>query len=98
MAFAPDEAKKKEAREKFKIKLDGFIVNMEKLLDENGGEWMVGKWFTWADLYVVVVLHQWAKKMAGVDFESEKLSALSKRVYNIPKIKSYIDNRPDRPM
>ena len=98
MAFAPDEAKKQEAKKKFKIKLDGFIMNMEKLLDENGGEWMVGMWFTWADLYVVVVLHQWAKKMAGVHFESEKLSALSKRVYSIPKIKSYIDNRPDRPM
>ena len=41
---------------------------------------------------------QWAKKMAGMDFESAKLTALSKRVYNIPKIKSYIDNRPDRPM
>ena len=68
------------------------------LLDENGSEWMVGKWFTWADLYVVVVLQQFTKKMAGMDFESAKLTALSKKVYNIPKIKSYIDNRPDRPM
>ena len=41
---------------------------------------------------------QWTKKMAGMDFESAKLTTLSKRVYNIPKIKSYIDNRPDRPM
>ena len=98
VAFAPDEATKKEAKEKFKGKLDSFIKNMEKLLDENGGEWMVGKWFTWADLYVVVVLQQFTKKMAGMDFESAKLTALSKKVYNIPKIKSYIDNRPDRPM
>ena len=98
VAFAPNEAAKKEAQEKYKGKLDSFIKNMEKLLDENGGEWMVGKAFTWADLYVAVVLHQWTKKMAGMDFESEKLSALSKRVYNIPKIKTYIDNRPDRPM
>ena len=30
---------------------------MEKLLDENGGEWMVGEGFTWADLYVAVVLN-----------------------------------------
>ena len=31
---------------------------MEKLLDQNGGEWMVGKGFTWADLYVAIVLNQ----------------------------------------
>ena len=33
-----------------------------------------------------------------MDFESPKLEALSNKVYNIPKIKSYIDNRPDRPI
>ena len=47
-----------EAREKFKGKLDNFIKKMEMLLDENGGEWMVGKAFTWADLYIAVVLQQ----------------------------------------
>ena len=47
-----------ENREKFKGKLDNFIKNMEKLLDENGGDWMVGKGFTWADLYIAVVLQQ----------------------------------------
>ena len=31
-----------------------------------------------------------------MDFESPKLTAFSEKVYNIPKIKSYIDNRPDR--
>ena len=39
---------------------------------------------------------QWTK-VARMDFESPKLTALSKRVYNIPRIKSFIDNRPDRP-
>ena len=56
--FAPDEAKKKEAKEKFKNKLDNFIKTMEKLLEENGGEWMVGQGFTWGDLYVAVALNQ----------------------------------------
>ena len=56
--FAPDEAKKKEAKEKFQSKLDKFITTMEKLLEENGGEWMVGNGFTWADLYVAIVLNQ----------------------------------------
>ena len=54
--FAPNAPE--EAREKFKGKLDNFITNMEKLLDENGGEWMVGDSFTWADLYIAVVLQQ----------------------------------------
>ena len=38
-------------------KLNNFIKNMEKLLDENGGEWMLGNGFTLADLYVMVVLY-----------------------------------------
>ena len=46
-----------EDKDNFKGKLENFINNMEKLLDENGGNWMVGKGFTWADLYVAVVLH-----------------------------------------
>ena len=46
-----------EEKDKFKGKLDNFIKTMEKLLDENGGEWMVGNGFTWADLYVMVVLY-----------------------------------------
>ena len=46
-----------EDKDKFKAKLDNFIKNMEKILDENGGEWMVGDGFTWADLYVMVVLY-----------------------------------------
>ena len=56
--FAPDEDKKKAALEKFNGKLDGFIKNIEKILEENGGDWLVGKEFTWADLYVSVALHQ----------------------------------------
>ena len=57
MKFAPDEDKKKAALEKFNGKLDGFIKNIEKILEDNGGEWMVGKDFTWADLYVSIALH-----------------------------------------
>ena len=56
--FAPDEEKKKAALEKFNPKLDAFIKNIEKILEENGGEWLVGKDFTWADLSVAIALHQ----------------------------------------
>merc|ERR1711992_243890 len=87
-----------EDKDKFKGKLNNFIKNMEKLLDENGGEWMVGKGFTWADLYVAVVLNHWTKRCARMEFESPKLAAHSQKVYNIPKIKAYIDKRPERPM
>ena len=56
--FAPDEEAKKAALEKFNPKLDTFIKNIEKIFDDNGGEWMVGDEFTWADLYVAYVLNQ----------------------------------------
>ena len=56
--FSPDGDEKNQALEKFKKKLDSFIKNIEKILEENGGEWMVGNEFTWADLYVAYVLNQ----------------------------------------
>ena len=58
MQYSPDDETKKAAKEKFKAKLDVFIKNIEKVLEENGGEWLVGKDFTWADLYVAAALHQ----------------------------------------
>ena len=54
----PDEETAKAAREKLIPKLEGFIKNIERILEENGGEWLVGKEFTWADLYVSVALDQ----------------------------------------
>merc|ERR1712037_703206 len=97
--FAPDEEKKKAALEKFNGKLDGFIKNIEKMLEENGGEWMVGKEFTWADLYVAVALFQWTESFAGVKWEEKtpKLLALNKKVLDLPKIKAHMESRPDAP-
>ena len=56
--FSPDGEEKNQALEKFKEKLETFIKNIEKILEDNGGDWMVGNEFTWADLYVAYVLNQ----------------------------------------
>ena len=64
-----------EDKDKFKAKLDNFIKNMEKILDENGGEWMVGDGFTWADLYVMVVLYHVSILQIGIP-SSEYLNFL----------------------
>ena len=56
--FSPDGEEKNQALEKFKEKLETFIKNIEKILEDNGGDWMVGDEFTWADLYVAYVLNQ----------------------------------------
>ena len=56
--FSPDGEEKNKALEKFKEKLETFIKNIEKILEDNGGDWMVGNEFTWADLYVAYVLNQ----------------------------------------
>ena len=56
--WVPDGEDKAKSLEAFKAKLDKFIPNIEKILEENGGEWMVGEGFTWADLYVAYVLDQ----------------------------------------
>merc|ERR1712037_674515 len=94
--FSPDGDEKKQALEKFKTKLDSFIKNIEKILEENGGQWMVGKEFTWADLYVAYVLNQYIGGFAGVEWKDKtpKLLAHQTKVFNIPKIKAYLDKRP----
>ena len=62
--FAPNASQ--EARDKFKGKLGSFVKNMEKLLEQNGGEWMVGGGFTLADLYVAIVLSQVSPNQAEI--------------------------------
>ena len=95
--FEKDPEKNKELREKFQSKrLPRFIKITEQMLDENGGEWLVGKGFTWADLNVAVAF-SWCTLNFKEEWESKtpKLLALQKKVYNIGGIKEYIDNRPD---
>ena len=73
--FAPKASQ--EDKDKFKGKLNNFIKNMEKLLDENGGEWMVGKAFTWADLYVAVVLNHVSINSFSIKIKVLKFNAIA---------------------
>lgn len=95
--WVPDGEDKAKSLEAFKTKLDKFIPNIEKILEENGGEWMVGEGFTWADLYVAYVLDQYVGGFVGLTDWKEKtpkLVAHQSKIWNIPKIKEYLASRP----
>jgi len=98
--FEKDEAKKKELEDKFmENDLTKFLGTMEKILNANGGEYMVGCDLTWADIATAVNLSH-LTDMFKVEWEakSPKLAAFQKKIYSLPNIKKWIDTRPNNSM
>ena len=79
--------------------LTKFLGTMEKILDANGGGYMVGCGLTWADIAVAVNLSH-LTDMFKVEWEpkSSKLAAFQKKIYSLPNIKKWIDTRPNNSM
>ena len=79
--------------------LPKWIGQMEKILDANGGEYLVGADLTWADIAVAVNLSH-LTDMFKVEWEpkSSKLAAFQKKIYSLPNIKKWIDTRPNNSM
>ena len=98
--FEKDEAKKKELEKKFLDEdLPKWLGQMEKFLDANGGEHLVGADLTWADIAVAVSLSH-LTDMFKVEWEprSPKLAGFQKKVYALPNIKKWIETRPNNSM
>ena len=76
-----------------------WIGQMEKILDANGGEYLVGGDLTWADIAVAVNLSH-LTDMFKVEWEpkSSKMAAFQKKIYSLPNIKKWIDSRPNNSM
>lgn len=76
-----------------------WIGQMEKILDANGGEYLVGGDLTWADIAVAVNLSH-LTDMFKVEWEpkSSKMAAFQKKIYSLPNIKKWIDTRPNNSM
>jgi glutathione S-transferase len=92
--FEKDETRKIENKEKFMNNvLPTFLKRCEKMLADNGGEWFVGSDITWADMNNAVALTI-IDEMFKVEVKSPVLAAHQAKVYAMPNIKKYIDNRP----
>lgn len=97
--FEKDEAKKAEETRKYvEEKLPTFLKNLELLFVQNhsGEKFFVGDELTWADLGFLA-LSDWLLRLKGVDVElakHAKLSALRKRVQEIPRVAAWLEKRP----
>jgi glutathione S-transferase len=93
--FESDAAKKAELKEKYIADtMPKFLTCMEKRLEENGGQFLVGTGVTWADIAVALQLTwmdvfevEWKKT-------SPKIEAFQAKIYNLPNIKAWIAKRP----
>jgi glutathione S-transferase len=93
--FEKDPAKKAELEEKYTAEnLPKFIKSMEKRLEENGGQWLVGSDLTWADI-ALANQFSWIDSF-GVEWKKRtpKLEAFQAKIYNMPNIKAWIAKRP----
>merc|ERR1712223_1027564 len=89
--FEKDEAKKKEVA-------PAFIKNMTTILTTNGGQWLVGKGLTWADIAVSSVIEMMAPKDEAILTKCPPLGDHMKRVHSQPKIKAWMEKRPKTTM
>jgi len=92
--FESDETKKAAMQKTYSEEtLPAVLKNLEKRLTERGGEFMAAKKFSWADIVVYNFIAELPDKQACKGFP--KLDALHNRVANLPKIKSWVERRPD---
>jgi len=94
-----DEAKREELMKN--LVSDGikpYYTRLEKCLEENGTGFFVGKELTVADILHFVFLTGLEEGIIpGVLAEFPKLTAFVERIQGIPKIKEWIEKRPQAP-
>ena len=70
-----------------------MLRQLEKRLEERGGEWMVGNTFTWADLHLFFFCTEDFLE-PGVLAAYPKIANLAGRVGAMPNIKTWMESRP----
>ncbi|XP_077999205.1 uncharacterized protein LOC144452069 [Glandiceps talaboti] len=97
--FEKDEDKKKELREAYVTKsVPNTLAALVKLLEANNGGngFFVGDSLTWADLAFLVQCDYYLDQLKEEDVLAphKKLVALRERLVALPKLKTYLDTRP----
>jgi len=101
-----DEARQKILIEEFKTKtLPAFLDVMQKVLDDNGGNYLVGSDLTWADLVFVCGLEMFVNGHGMMpDYENKdalkdhkSISEFKQKIEDLPNIKAWIEKRPNTP-
>jgi len=92
--FEKDETKKAALQKAFADEgLPNTFKALEKRLVERGGEYMAAGKLSWADIIVFYFASELPDKEVIKGYP--KLDALCSKVANLPKIKSWVERRPD---
>ncbi|CAG7837629.1 unnamed protein product [Allacma fusca] len=97
--FEEDEdEKKKLAENTFLIAKQRYLTTFNSVVEANDGVHLVGNAITWPDIYLAEYLDHIAR-ITGLDLVSEYsgLEALLKNVLSNPRIKDWLERRPNTP-
>jgi len=97
--FEKDAGKKAALKEKMKTEtFPKFLTQVGKVLNDNGGKFLVGGGITYADICVGSILHGVSKKFpdvwSQVSAKAPKLAAHMEMVFAQPNIKKWVESRP----
>lgn len=97
--FEKDEDKKKELKANLdEVLFPKFCGYFQKALEENGGEYLVGKSLTVADLAVLDIFDTPLQYTPNLMDAFSKLKAHRERISSLPKLADYIKNRGQTPI
>jgi len=90
----PEKAKEKVVEVKKTVQ-EKYLVKLNKIVEKNGGQFLVGKKLTWADMYLAHVINN-VELLHDINFRDEypALKTHSQNVLNTPQIKKWIEKRP----
>jgi len=73
----------------------GYLEKFNKVVEKNGGNYLVGKRLSWADLFLVNFLQIWCDSIdANLLSKYPALKKLQENVMAVPAIKDWVDTRP----
>ncbi|XP_021946626.1 glutathione S-transferase 1 [Folsomia candida] len=98
--FEPDADKKAKAKEAFvKVHMPAKLKKLNMLKNENGGNFLVGKNLTWADIFIADKLERLETSVGPKVLDGyPHLRKLKEAVFNVDKIRAYLAARPEAAM
>jgi len=92
-----DEGKRAIAKKTFMgTTLPTYLTRFNKIVEANGGNYLVGKRLSWVDLYLVNFIQIWEDNLDSKLLSSyPALTKLKSNVLSIPAIKDWVADRKD---
>ncbi|ODM96901.1 Glutathione S-transferase [Orchesella cincta] len=91
-----DAAKKEELKNiLLNVQVPFYYSKFEKIVEASKGDYLLGTNYTWADLHIAHTVSFIDKTVKpGLLDDYPKLKKFSETVFNIPKVKAWIEKRP----